>query len=98
MRAHFRWALLWESERSFGRGAVEHMVQGVPVQIYTPAKTVAHLFKVRRRLGTARAVRVLAAYRASESWDPEELAAYAAIDRVGRVRGPYLDALGAVGT
>lgn len=44
-------------------GVEEHQVGGVPVQVYSPAKTVADCFKCRSKLGQGGALDVL-----GETW------------------------------
>jgi predicted transcriptional regulator of viral defense system len=43
-------------------GAKTHKIDGVPVQIYSPAKTMADCFKYRNKIGTEIAVEALKDY------------------------------------
>ena len=47
------------SGRSFTEGWVEHQIEGVPVRIYDPAKTVADCFKFRNTVGLEVAIEAL---------------------------------------
>ncbi len=67
----------------------EHAAQGVPLRVYSPAKTVADLFKDRHKLGRDVAREALrdAAGRRWTTWR------YAGVCRVARVMAPYLETL-----
>lgn len=75
-------------------GVEVYHVEGVPVQVYSPAKTVADCFKYRSRLGLETALDALRetwrARRAtiSELWEAAQMC------RVTRVMHPYLAMLG----
>jgi predicted transcriptional regulator of viral defense system len=74
-------------------GVETHILEGVPVQIYSPAKTVVDCFKFRNKVGLDVAIEALQDYRrsrgkAAEVWE------YARICRVSRVIRPYLEAIG----
>jgi predicted transcriptional regulator of viral defense system len=74
-------------------GVDVHEVEGVPVRVYSPAKTVADLFKYRNKLGLDVALEAL-----SEAWRERrvtvaDLYKYARVCRVERVMRPYLQAI-----
>lgn len=83
------------SGRSLSEGVELHTIDGVPVPITAPAKTVADCFKYRNKIGVDVAVEALQAlFRGSARRPPiDELWRYAEIDRVQTVIRPYLEAL-----
>jgi predicted transcriptional regulator of viral defense system len=73
-------------------GVEDHQVEGVPVRVTSPAKTVADCFKYRNKIGLDVAVEALKDYRrARKSLDDLWKAAEAV--RVASVIRPYLEAL-----
>ncbi len=75
------------------RGIETVRVEGVDVPIYGVAKTVADCFKHRRHVGEDVAIEALRDALRGRRTTPDELMAYAAIDRVTRRIEPYLKAL-----
>lgn len=73
-------------------GVDVHTIEKVPVQITTPAKTVADCFKYRNKIGLDVALEALRDYHRSRL-SLDELGRYARICRVERVMRPYLEAL-----
>jgi len=86
--------LVYLSGPSFEEGAEVHDVEGVPVRVFSPAKTVADCFKFRHKVGTEVAVEALRAFRESRPKQLADVWHYARIDRVGAVMQPYLEAFG----
>jgi predicted transcriptional regulator of viral defense system len=87
--------VVYFSGAAFTEGVEEHEVNGVPVRVYSPAKTVADCFKYRNKIGLDV---VLEALR--EAWRErrarmDELWRYAKVCRVANVMRPYLASLGA---
>lgn len=81
------------SGASFREGIEVHRIEGENVRIYGVAKTIADLFKFRKRIGVDVALEAL-----REAWQRrlvtiEELDRYARVCRVERVMRPYLEAL-----
>lgn len=66
---------------------------GVLVRIYGPNKTVADLFKFRRRVGIDVALEALQEYWKSDHRNPRELRHYLEVDNVSTVVEPYLEIL-----
>lgn len=81
------------SGRALTSGVETHRIEGVPVRIYSSAKTVADAFKFRNRIGLDVAVEALKAYLRRRDRDLDALARFARICRVERVMDPYLSAL-----
>lgn len=74
-------------------GVEEHQVEGVPVRVTSPAKTVADCFKYRNKIGLDVAVEALKDYRRSRK-SLDDLWKAAEAVRVASVIRPYLEALG----
>lgn len=90
---HTKLRVLRFSGAAFTSGIETHVVQGVKVRVYNPAKTVADCFKYRNKYGLDVALEAL-----RESWRAkkvtiDELNRYADICRVRNVMRPYLEAL-----
>jgi len=85
--------VFWFSGPAWHEGVDTYEVDGIPVRVTTPAKTVADVFKFRRRLGLDLAVEALKAYRYRDAFDVGELLHYARVCRVDRIITPYLEAL-----
>lgn len=73
-------------------GVEEHAIEGVPVRMTSPAKTVADCFKYRNKIGVDVAVEALTAYRRERRGTTDELLQAATVDRVARVIRPYVEA------
>jgi predicted transcriptional regulator of viral defense system len=78
---------------ALSEGVETHRLEGVPVRIYSAAKTVADCFKYRNKIGIDVAVEALRDFTRRHRGGATELARYARICRVTRVMQPYLDAL-----
>jgi predicted transcriptional regulator of viral defense system len=85
--------VFWLSGPSFHEGIEVRQIDGVPVRIYGPEKTVADCFKYRNEFGLDVAIEALRAWRDRLRPRPDVLLHYARIDRVERVIRPYLEAL-----
>ena len=85
--------VFWFSGPAWHEGVRTYRVDGIPVSITIPAKTVADMFKFRRQLGLDVALEAIKAYREAEFFDVGELLHYARVCRVEEVMTPYLEAL-----
>lgn len=74
-------------------GVYEHNVEGVPVRVYSLAKTVADLFKYRNKVGIDVAVEALREGLRSKRFTMDELWRYAKVCRVANVIRPYVESL-----
>ena len=82
------------SASSLSAGVEIHQIDGVPVPITAPAKTLAHCFKYRNKIGVDIAVEALRDLFARSRKPPiDDLWRYAEVDRVQAVIRPYLEAL-----
>jgi len=74
-------------------GVKTHEIEGVPVRIFNPAKTVADCFKYRNKIGLDVAIEALKDALKRKKASIDEIDRYARICRVSRVIRPYLEAL-----
>jgi predicted transcriptional regulator of viral defense system len=82
------------SGASWTWGVERHTVEGVPIRVFSPAKTVADCFKYRNKIGIDVAVEALRETLRGRRATVDELLAAAAACRMTRVMTPYLEALG----
>ncbi len=81
------------SGEAWSAGVEVHELDSSEVRIYTPAKSVADVFKYRNKLGLDLALEALDFYRKRTDFNVNELLRYARICRVENVLRPYLEAL-----
>ena len=74
-------------------GVKTHVVDGVRVRVYDPAKTVADCFKYRNKIGVDVAIEALRDCWRSRECTTDALWRYAAVCRVANVMRPYLEAV-----
>jgi predicted transcriptional regulator of viral defense system len=77
----------------FTYGIERHQIDGVPVRIYSPAKTVADCFKFRNKIGLDAAIEALREALRAKSCTREELWTAGKACRVSTVMRPYLEAI-----
>jgi predicted transcriptional regulator of viral defense system len=80
------------SGRALNEGVERHEIEGVPVKIYSAAKTVADCFKFRNKIGVDVAIEALRDYL-RKRLPEKDLWRYAYVCRVRNVMYPYLEAL-----
>jgi predicted transcriptional regulator of viral defense system len=85
--------IFWFSGPAWSQGVEQQELDGTPIRIYGPEKSVADAFKFRRRLGIDLAIEALKAYRQRPGFGVDKLLHYARICRVEQVISPYLEAL-----
>ncbi len=85
--------IFWFTEPAFTEGMEVHKVDGVPVRVYSPEKTIADCFKYRNKIGLDVALEALKLYRGKRKTKVDEVLRYAAICRVEKIIRPYLEAL-----
>ena len=81
------------SEASFQAGVETHIIDDVPVKIYSAAKTVADCFKFRNKIGLEAALTAFQDFERQGN-DMDKLWHYAKINRVDKVMMPYLVGMG----
>ena len=74
-------------------GVESHTVEGVPLRVYSPAKTVADCFKFRHKIGIDVAIEALKETWRARRATMKDIEHCALIDRVSRVMRPYLESL-----
>jgi predicted transcriptional regulator of viral defense system len=74
-------------------GIEAHTVDGIPVHVYSVAKTVADCFKYRNKIGLDVALEVLRECRRDRRATSDELWHYAKICRVANVMRAYLESI-----
>lgn len=74
-------------------GIGEHVIAGVQVRIYNPAKTVADCFKFRNKIGLDVALEALREAIRGHKCSVDELWQYASICRVSNIMRPYVEAM-----
>jgi len=75
------------------QGVSVHQIQGVPVRVTDPARTVADCFKYRNKIGQDVAIEALRAYWHRRGASMADLERYAKLCRVAVVMRPYLETL-----
>jgi predicted transcriptional regulator of viral defense system len=85
--------VFWFSGLAFDEGIEYHKVDGIPVNIYSPEKTIADCFKYRNKIGLDVVLEALKLYRSRKRFKVDELMHYAQLCRVEKVMRPYVEAL-----
>jgi predicted transcriptional regulator of viral defense system len=78
---------------SLAEGIENHRAEGVPVLVYSAAKTVADCFKFRNKIGLDVAIEALKDCLHQKKASVNEIYRYAKICRVSNVIRPYMEAL-----
>jgi predicted transcriptional regulator of viral defense system len=81
------------SKTTLHAGIEEHQIEGVPVHVYSPAKTVADCFKYRNKIGLDVAIEALRECWRAQRCTMDDLWHYADICRVQNVMRPYLESV-----
>ena len=85
--------LTYVSDPAYSFGIQEHVINGVAVKIYSPAKTVADCFKFRNKVGLDVAIEALREAWRSRKVTMDEMVMAAGIDRVSKIMRPYMEAI-----
>jgi predicted transcriptional regulator of viral defense system len=78
---------------SLTKGIENHQVDGVPVRVYSAAKTVADCFKFRNKIGLDIAIEALKDCLRQKRANINEIYRYAKVCRVSNVIRPYVEAM-----
>lgn len=78
---------------SLTEGIENHNVEGVPVRVYSAAKTVADCFKFRNKIGLDLAIEALKDTVRQKKASINEIYRFAKVCRVSNVIRPYMEAL-----
>lgn len=84
--------IVWLTEKPYRAGIEEHLLEDVPVRIYSQEKTVADCFKFRNKVGEDVALEALQDYLRSPGANIEDLLSCARIDRVEKIMVPFIRA------
>lgn len=79
--------------KSFDDGLETHRIGGMPLKIYSAARTVVDCFKFRNKLGLDVALEALRLARQRKRMQNHELLHYARLLRVEKPMSPYLQAI-----
>jgi predicted transcriptional regulator of viral defense system len=74
-------------------GIESHIIDGIPVSIYQPTKTVADCFKYRNKIGLDVALEALKDCLRNRRCEADILWRFATICRVSNIMRPYLEAI-----
>ena len=72
-------------------GTEEHAIEGVPIRVYSAAKTVADCFKYRHKIGTDVVIEALRDVLRTRKATIDDIYRYAKVCRVTNVMRPYLE-------
>lgn len=81
------------SRDSLKKGVEKHMIEGVEIKVYNPAKTVADCFKYRNKIGLDVAIEALRDCKRQKKATNDQLWRFGKICRVTNVMRPYLEAV-----
>jgi predicted transcriptional regulator of viral defense system len=81
------------SGEALTEGVEHHVIEGVEVSVYNPAKTVADCFKYRNKIGLDVALEALRECRRERRCTMDDLWRFAKICRVANVMRPYMEAI-----
>ena len=79
------------TDEVFDYGIEKHSLNGLPLKVYSPAKTVADCFKFRNRYGLDTALEALRDGWRRKKFTIDELNEAARICRVNRIMTPYME-------
>lgn len=80
------------SNPAYRAGIEEHLIDEVPIKIYSPEKTLADCFKFRKKIGMDIVLEALKLYKTRMKFDLAGLREYSRVCRVEKVMQPYLEA------
>lgn len=81
------------SQEAYKPGIETHLLDGVPVKIYSREKTLADCFKFRNKIGMDVVLEAVKLHKTRNGFNLGKLLEYARICRVEKVMQPYLEAL-----
>jgi predicted transcriptional regulator of viral defense system len=81
------------SRKALTYGVQGHRIEGVPVRVFTPAKTVADCFRYRNKIGLEVALEALRDCKRKRKATTDEIWKAAKVCRVANVMRPYLESI-----
>ena len=88
-----RLRLVFLPDAALRRSVESHVIEGVNVRVFTPARTVADCFKFRNKVGVDVAIEALREVRRRKLATADELWCEARNCRVATVMRPYMEAI-----
>ncbi len=85
--------ILWFTGPAFTQGVEVHKIDGIPVRVYSPEKTITDCFKYRNKIGLDVALEALKIYLQLRRVKTDDLLRHAGICRMQIIIRPYLEAL-----
>jgi predicted transcriptional regulator of viral defense system len=79
--------------KAFSEGIETHIIEGISLRVYNPAKTVADCFKYRNKVGLDVALEALRDVWRQKKATMDEIWHYAKICRMTNIMRPYLESL-----
>jgi predicted transcriptional regulator of viral defense system len=76
----------------FDEGVETHKIDGIPVKVYSVARTLADCFKYRNKIGLSIAIEALQFAKSRKRISNREIIHFARLLRQEKVMAPYLDA------
>jgi predicted transcriptional regulator of viral defense system len=83
----------WFSGPAFSEGIETHELDGMPVRIYDPEKTLADCFRYRNQIGMDVVLEAIRLWRERRRKKLDALLKYARMRHVARAMRPYLEAM-----
>lgn len=80
-------------EKIFEAGAEKHLIDDVPLQVYSPEKTMVDCFRFRNRIGLDITLEALKMYREKRPLQVNTILQYARLCRVEKGMRPYLESV-----
>lgn len=81
------------SEPAYSFGIEQHQIEGVSVQVYSVAKTIADCFKFRNQIGLDIAIEALKEAHKDKRFTAQEIYDAGQITRTNTIMRPYLEAI-----
>jgi predicted transcriptional regulator of viral defense system len=83
--------VIWRTEAPYTSGIEQHILDGVPVRIYSREKTIADCLRYENRVGRDIVLEALKDYRRQKPVNVEALMRYARINKVSQRMQSYLE-------
>ena len=81
------------SDKTLSAGIEKHVIDGVPIKVFDPEKTIADYFKFRHKSGLDVALEAMKLCRARKGFQLSKLLRYTRLCRVEQIMRPYLEGL-----
>ena len=78
---------------AYQAGIEKHQIDGIPVNVYNPEKTLVDCFKFRNKVGKDVVLEALKLYKSRKKFNHNKILEYAKICRVDKIVLPYLEAI-----